>query len=148
MKGIRNIPLWHKNYFGLKAIEKQPTLNLPKSRESISLCGGVPLAPHSCTKGKNDSSSLETTLDSHRPRDGTEKNLHYQNERPLCSISFPHMFTFSQFIAANKFKSFFFCLFVSPRLSFFVKMVRKPASMTSSLEFLLHVCETFNIQVK
>ena len=91
-----NMPLWHEEYFELRAIKKQQTQeelfalpHLPKRRKSISLYEGVP-PPSSILREQPLSPETES-----QNRDGSAQKKLLKN--PLSSISFFHVYTFPQF---------------------------------------------------
>lgn len=141
-----NMPLGPKDYFRLKAIEKQqawvkssvPSPYLAKSRTSNSIFKGFPL---SCTKKRTtlnrwNSSSLETAPDPYWPRVWHLRNLH---DEP-CQIPLTSIFLEAQipFPLSRHFSTNVLC---------FAETVYKILGLIS-LGLSLHFCEASYMLVK
>lgn len=100
------MPFWQKDYSELKELRnhrrrtKLSVFALPCLKaEGESPFALLSLLHLALIPGRAEWQSPEATLDSHQPRDGPARSLHYKpdwNEQPLSSISFPAYIYFPQ----------------------------------------------------
>lgn len=122
----QDMPLWHKDYLELKAVEKRQT------QEKFSALFPPPRRTEDVNPKKQGPTSISP--------ESSQMKLHNFTNSPLTSTKFPQVFTFPQFTATRSSKLLSFISFLFYKFTVLLLGRYISPSSNHSLELLITEC--------